>query len=72
MFTPSQGVSGVIRGYPGKPELRRASGPDRSLTTSRNKASTGKGFDASGVGDSHPDAPYRPRYVGVQDNGNFH
>lgn len=34
MFTPSQGVSGVIRGYPGKPELRRASGPDRSLTVS--------------------------------------
>lgn len=33
----------------------------RSLKTSSNTASAGKGFDASGVGDSHTDAPYRSR-----------
>lgn len=33
----------------------------RSLKTNRYTASAGKGFDASRVGDSHVDAPYRPR-----------
>lgn len=33
----------------------------RSLKIRRNTTLAGKGFDASRVGDSHVDAPYRPR-----------
>ena len=40
---------------------RRFGESHRSLKTNRYTASAGKGFDASRVGDSHVDAPYRPR-----------